>query len=94
MPARVEELRKTRRSLELADPKTDAQVLEVVEEELDVSSPAGRAGPQADLLQGQRAGGRAPSPPAGRDHSRAAPAGEPRSRQLLTRTCFRSARTS
>ena len=38
MPARVEELRKTRRSLELADPKTDAQVLEVVEEELDVSS--------------------------------------------------------
>jgi stress response protein YsnF len=38
IPARVEELRKTRSTLQLADPKTDEHVLEVVEEELDVGT--------------------------------------------------------
>ena len=38
IPARVEELRKTRSTLQLADPKTDEHVLEVVEEELEVGT--------------------------------------------------------
>jgi hypothetical protein len=38
IPARVEELRKTRSTLQLADPKTDEQVLEVIEEELEVGT--------------------------------------------------------
>ena len=38
IPARVAELRKTRSTLQLADPKTDEQVLEVVEEELEVGT--------------------------------------------------------
>jgi stress response protein YsnF len=38
IPARVEELRKTRGTLQLADPKTDEHVLEVVEEELEVGT--------------------------------------------------------
>jgi stress response protein YsnF len=38
IPARVEELRKTRSTLQLTDPKTDEHVLEVVEEELEVGT--------------------------------------------------------
>jgi hypothetical protein len=38
IPARVQELRKSRRDLQLTDPKTDEHVLEVVEEELEVGT--------------------------------------------------------